>query len=77
MVVCVGETPCTSGRCVGQCACVFVCSVCVWCVCAYVHVCVCVQWWCLPLLQTGRSRGFAFVYFKDVDDAMDVSDSVE
>ena len=66
MVVCVGETPSASGRCVGQCACVFLCS-----------LCECVQWWCLPLLQTGHSRGFAFVYFKDVDDAMDVSDSVE
>ena len=25
------------------------------------------------LLQTGRSRGFAFVYFEDCDDAVDVS----
>ena len=30
---------------------------------------------CLPALQTGRSRGFAFVYFKDLDDTMDVSDN--
>ena len=67
MVVCVGKTPCTSGRCVGQCA-----------VAAdTLAVCVCVQWCCLHLLHIGRLRGFAFVYFKDVDDAMDVSDSVE
>ena len=24
--------------------------------------------------QTGRSRGFAFIYFEDTDDAIDVSD---
>ena len=63
------------------CVCVCVCvrmhaCVCV-CVCVRMHACVCVQWCCLPLLQTGRSRGFAFVYFKDVDDTMDVSDSVK
>ena len=37
-------------------------------------ICVC-SMMCLLALQTGRSRGFAFVYFKDLDDAMDVSDN--
>ena len=37
-------------------------------------MCVC-SMMCLPALQTGSLRGFAFVYFKDLDDAMDVSDN--
>ena len=41
------------------------------------HGCSCVLNDVLACLQTGRSRGFAFVYFKDVDDAMDVSDNNE
>ena len=37
-------------------------------------VCVC-SMMCLPALQTQSLRGFAFVYFKDLDDATDVSDN--
>ena len=25
--------------------------------------------------QTGRSRGFAFIYYEDIDDAIDVSET--